>query len=188
MEMNDNIERLEFLLNTKTWDQLSNDEKALAIQELGSEEQYVLVRKIGLTLVSKEPGLSPDPKILKNLDEAIRHLHKPAWQRMVEWRIPAYTLLAPLLIIVALGVAWLRPVKNDDVNRSNVSPARDTLYLTQAPDTIFVDRPVIRYIERNVVPASAVFEVVKSQEPKETSDGVNMKENEELEKLLVSGS
>jgi hypothetical protein len=82
----------------------------------------------------------------------------------------------------------LKPVKDDDGNTSNVSPARDTLYLTQAPDTIFIERPVIRYIERNVVPASAAFEIVKSQAPKETSGGVNMKENEELEKLLVSGS
>jgi hypothetical protein len=56
MEINENMEEmLERLLATKNWEELSPQERSLVIQELGSEEQYILMRKIGSTLVSEKP-------------------------------------------------------------------------------------------------------------------------------------
>jgi hypothetical protein len=186
MEINNNIERLELLLSTKTWEQLSPDEKALAMQELGSVEQYVLMRKIGQTLVQNEPELSPDPEILATITRAFQEKHKPVWQRALEWRVPAYALIIPVLLIVAVILISVRPVTNATQTSKVTLPVRDTLYVKLAPDTVFVERTVIRYVEKpKEVPA---YTIVNTSDKESGDDGVNMKENEELEKLLVSGS
>jgi hypothetical protein len=187
MKINNNIERLELLLSTKAWEQLSPDDKSMAIQELGSEEQYVLMRKIGQTLVSKGPDLFPDPKILETIAAAFREQHKPAWQRALEYRVPAYTLLIPLILLVAAALIPSKPEASTILTSNVESPGRDTLYVKQAPDTVVVERTIVRYIEKKSL-AVPVYTIVKTNEKDSGNDGVNMKENEELEKLLVSGS
>jgi hypothetical protein len=68
----------------------------------------------------------------------------------------------------------------------NIRKQTDTVFIASKPDTIIRERIV--YVK---TPATApALQTAKSVQfiPVETSKGVNMKEKEELEKLLVSGS
>lgn len=185
--MMNNVDRLELLLSTKTWEELLPDEKALAILELGSEEQYVLMRKINQTLVSNESDLSPDPKILNHITEVFTDLHKPVWRRALAWRVPAYALVIPVSLLL-VSVFWLTTKVEIPAPTANViKTVRDTVYVKQSPDTVFIQKTLVRYIERKttLVPA---FTIAEPGETEKVNNGINMKENEELEKLLVSGS
>jgi hypothetical protein len=186
MEINENMEEmLERLLATKNWEELSPQERSLVIQELGSEEQYILMRKIGSTLVSEKPDLSPDPKILKKLQGELRSKHRPGLSRLLEWNVPAYTMVIPILMAIALSYSMNMP--QDVQIQSATKIVSDTVYITKSADTVYVDRVVVRYVEK-ATPGAPAFSAVNSKGEEPISDGVNMKENEELEKLLVSGS
>jgi hypothetical protein len=181
--MNRDEEKIDLLLSTKVWEELSPDEKVFAIQVFGSEEQYVLMRKIGQTLVSERSNLSPDPKIFSHLATEFGSVHPPVWKRVVQWRVPAYAIVVPIALIAAL-VWWPHP--RTEAPAKHIVQVADTVYIKQSPDTVFIQRTVIKYLPQK--PKTPSFTIIKTSEQDEHIDGVNMKENEELEKLLVSGS
>ncbi len=186
MTMKSDVERIEHLLSTKGWEDLSTEEKEFAIQELGSEEQYALMRKIGQTLVSERPNLSPDPKILAHLHAELNELHPSLWKRVLQWRVPGYAMVIPLVAFVVILYRWPSKDTQADLRGSAIIRETDTVYISKAPDTVYIERTEVRYVRQQ--PVTPVYTVVKTDESPKGSDGVSMKENEELEKLLVSGS
>ena len=68
MESNsENSWRIEALLESKAFGELTAEEKEFVLKELGSEEQYHVLRKIGAALVAEKADLSPDPRVLTKL-------------------------------------------------------------------------------------------------------------------------
>ena len=87
-------ERIEELLNTRSFEELSPEERTLVLNELGSEEEYTLLRRVGRALVSTKAGLSPDPKTLRELHIEMQRREKhPGWLHTLLFRpIPSYAV------------------------------------------------------------------------------------------------
>lgn len=181
-------QKLERLLEEKSFDQLTHEEKEVVLQEFGSEEQYRLARKIGPALVKLKTGLSPDPWILASLQDQVKIHRRPSvWTNFFQARVPAYVMAGACLAIV-VTMWWLKP---DPAPASvTVRMVRDTVYLATAPDTVYRRKIIYRYRYRYITVAapSSTSASAKVAEPVAGSAGVTMKDKEELEKLLVSGS
>lgn len=183
-------EKLEELLSSKTFDELTLSEKELVLNELGSEEQYEAMRKIGVTLVKRTAGLSPDPKILKSLQHYMHGQQNGfTLAGAFTFRMPVYaSVLLIILFSIAAGVISRKtmPVPNSPVTVVKT----DTVYLTTKADTIFQERVIYRYAKLKKSFPQQLNQTVQAEPLQQQTQitGVNMKESEALEKLLVSGS
>lgn len=181
-------QKLERLLDEKSFDQLTREEKEVVLQEFGSEEQYRLARKIGPALVKLKTGLSPDPWILASLQDQVKIRQRPSrWTSFFQAQVPAYVMAGACLVIVVV-MWWLKPVPAS--TPVAVRTVRDTVYLATVPDTVYRRKIIFRYRYRYInvaTPATTPLDT-RMVEPVAGSEGVTMKDKEELEKLLVSGS
>jgi hypothetical protein len=187
-------ERLEQLIESKNWIQLTEEEKNFVVQELGSEEQYTALRKVSLALVSiPKADLSPDPAIEKRLKakfKVVNHATTASlWSPLFSFRMPALASFA--LIAVCSIAAWYVGTKSSNAKTivQNVIHTTDTVYLSAISDTVIVEKVVYRYLVKPQDPKK-IFSVVNQTAPAHSQDpvGVNMKEKEELDNFLVSGS
>ena len=187
------IERLEQLIRTKAFHELSEVEKEFVRQEFESEEQYETMRKLTpilgkMALDSEE--MHPRPSTLEFLKHSLvvkRH-GDSVWNELFAWRVPAYaTVLA-----VGIGCAltwWItsRPVV--EITEKPLVSKADTVYLTLKPDTIIKEKVVYRFVKAVVeTKPSAQLSTELTSEKHIVPVGVSMKDKEELERLLVSGS
>jgi hypothetical protein len=186
------IDRLERLLESKTWNELTAEEKTFVIEELGSEEQYNAIRKVSLALVSMHKAdLSPDPSLEKKLRKKLaeKHAVAPLWQSVFQLRVPA--LASALLVIVTALTSWYfgKQFATQPERSPQIVHVTDTVYLQTKPDTIVVERVRYRSMQRTN-DQEKVFTVVNQVKHTETESvkSINMKEKEELENFLVSGS
>lgn len=179
-------EKLEELLSTKAFDELTWSEKELVLSELGSEEQYEVMRKIGNTLM-KGNILTPDPQIIKSLQQKMRDEKRTSVvYQLLSWQAPAYVTV--FMVAACCTFTWFVTKK------SNPSPLvtivkTDTVYLASQPDTIFREKVIYRYVKPKVLFTQNVTKTETTtpvRQPEIT--GVSMKANEALEKFLVSGS
>jgi hypothetical protein len=179
--------KFEQLLDEKSFDQLTHDEKEMVLHEFGSEEQYTLARKIGPALVKLKTGLSPDPWILASLQHQVKVHRQPSrWTSFFQAQVPAY-VMAGACLAIAVMMWWIRPVPAPP--SVAVRMLRDTVYLATTPDTVYRRKIVYRYRYRYVTVATPAHAPGTGiVEPATGSAGVTMKDTEELEKLLVSGS
>jgi len=181
------VEKLEELLSSKSFDELTPAEKELVFLELGSEAQYEAMRKIGVILVKKTAGLSPDPEILKSLQSSVREQKRGTFiMNMLTVRIPLY---APLTLIIFVSLAaWISGNKVNPPHRITIVQT-DTVFLSNQPDTVFREKIIYRYVRlKKAFPQDLRTTVQAQPEHQPEIRGVSMKENEVLEKLLVSGS
>jgi hypothetical protein len=184
-------ERLDMLSQSKSWNELTDDEKKFALNELGTEEAYNSFRKVNDALAdSKKAGLLPDQEILFSLKTKFRskHEHASLLSRVIGFRVPAYA--TALLICVAAVCAWYVGIKTADPHLT-LAPViqKDTVYLSAAPDTVYLTKVVYRNVYSN--PTKKTILSVASHEkelPASHERGVSMKEKEELDNILVSGS
>jgi hypothetical protein len=186
----ENFENLERLLRSKDFHQLTTDELELVRAEIGSEEEYELLRKAEFGLEKSFVGrtkITVHPAILKKIKSSWRQENAVSWYHLLKINsLPNY---ATILLLVAIGyIGWMggASFKPKTLYVENIRKQTDTVFIASKPDTIIRERIV--YVK---TPATApALQTAKSVQfiPVETSKGVNMKEKEELEKLLVSGS
>jgi hypothetical protein len=115
------------------------------------------------------------------------NLRKQTSQSLNWWqvKVPAWSTLL-VAGCFAFGAWWftsssVKPIVEQQIVSSIVY---DTVYVASKPDTVFVQQVVYR--ERPVLLTKTVNQV--STKSATNSNGINMKEKEELENLLVSGS
>lgn len=183
-----NIARLEKLLDAKDFDSLTPEEKQFVLKELGSAAQYALMKKVGEALVSEKVGLLPDPLVHQKLKETLCLQRPSIWKRMASVQLPAYVVILLMMISAAIMGVVVQPSKPSIVVSRIVTT--DTLFVPVKPDTVFVDRVVIKFVPTKVR-EQKTYSVAKtnfeSSDPVVT-ESVNMKEKEELDNLLVTGS
>lgn len=181
------LEKLESLLVSKAFDELTPKEKIWVSQWIESEIEYTHLRKVEGAIkkhLAASTMNTPDPKVLKNLKAQL----KARTSSQVSWwqvRTPGWSTL---LVAISFGVTgWLiGRAPAEQKTEQAYFPARvyDTVYLTSKPDTVFIkqvvykDRPLLLQVTRQVENLSS----------ENSAKGINMKEKEELENLLVSGS
>ncbi len=184
-------EKLERLLEHLKFDELSFSDREFVINMLGSEEEYIALQKIESALMSNDlkSDLLPEPSVLASIKERLRSQisSKAAWYDFLFKKTPAYVTL--LLMIFSFGIAAMllpNPVPSEEVELSTIFK-NDTIYMTRT-DTVFSERVVYRQA-RNVSPSFKEVQTAKALEnTPSVATGVSMKDKEELNKLLVSGS
>ncbi len=179
----ENTERFEQLLRKQSYQALSMEDRKWVAEFVASEEEYEALRQITQQLEKHitTVDLSPNPDILKSLKKSWdekRHAI-PTGIRSA-WSVPAYAAVVAVLVFGAAGwwagLSWGTKTIYIDrlVNRV------DTVQVVSKPDTVVIERVVYqRVITATVKPVTV--------SPHRLNRGVNMKEKEELEKLLVSG-
>jgi hypothetical protein len=189
MEYNDDKSRIEDLLESKSFQELTDEEKFLLLKELGSEREYNSLRQISSALFVYKSDLSPDPESLRQLKvEMKRRGQETSWfGSLVRHRVPAYSL-APAMVLLFCAGYFLNYKTVARAPESLLLTRIDTVLVQSPPDTVFVERVVVRYQPPDTAPREN-YSVVKNVSGKEkSSEGVSMKDKEELERFLVSGS
>jgi hypothetical protein len=188
---NEKLNTLELLIHSKQWDELTAQEKDLVIEELGSEEQFLAMKSLDASLkTSINTSHLPNENILPLLKQRMRMKHKTelAFHDIFNFKIPG---LAFIIFVCLFSFAGWWVGKNSSFVKITEAPLikMDTVYLTSTPDTVVVDRIVYRYIQKNRSYQKQILSVANTGTQVEVQNiGINMKEKEELDNLLVSGS
>jgi hypothetical protein len=185
-------DRLEFLLQSKTFDDMTSLEKDFVLKEVGSEEQFLALKKVHQELVSASAkNILPAPRILPSLKLKLKQKNRKeaVWMSVVKLKISAPVSLT--LVIIACFVTWFfssaSPVLRNDLIVKTVK--YDTIYVQSKPDTIKIDRVVTRYVNIAEKKENETFSVAKTRPVKSDSIlSVRMSEQEGLDDLLVSGT
>ena len=182
----ENTERFEQLLRTHSYNDLSMEDKEWVAQFAASEEDYEALRQATRHLEQKEipAGLSPDPEIRKSLMKSWNSKHRSYSSGILTaWSIPA-SLAVPAVFVVGIICWWVGMSSGTKtVYIDRIATHWDTVHVASKPDTIIIERIV--YMPLNI-PTAAVKQPLNVNPP-QVNRGINMKEKEELEKLLVSG-
>lgn len=183
-------EKLEHLIQTKNWGELTADEKHVVIEILGSEEAYQNLRNIDNSLIQERKSeVLPQGHVLRSLKKEFgaRHPRTSILDQFLGYRMPAYAA-AIITAIVVVGAFYAGKQSIDQpIAQASFTP-RDTVYLSTVPDTVYLTKVVYRNVYRTQ--QQAVTSIVKneSRSAEHVTVGVNMKEKEELDNLLVSGT
>jgi hypothetical protein len=183
-------DKLENLIQSKRWSELSEDEKQFVLETLGSEASFEAFRKTNMNISDlAKAEIAPDPKILSALKGKFSDTHQqePLFNKIIFFKMPAYAVVT--MLAVTILIMWLGKQADPNVQVAlKSSVQRDTVFLPSTPDTVFVTKVIYRYKDHTA--KTPMITVVKNTDRTETTRGVgvNMKEKEELDNLLVSGS
>ena len=175
-------EVFERLVSEKRYAELSGDELRLVNQFITNEQEYDAIRMSGLDMkrwFRENPVVGATDKTLSGLKREFKQAHRPqvsfAW-----WKVTVgYAMTA---IMFGFGGWWLaQSEKPTTLTRLEQVLVPDTIYVATKPDTVV--REKIIYRDRPVI-----LTTTNRQNETPITKGVSMKEKEELDKLLVSGS
>jgi hypothetical protein len=187
-----NEEELESIIRQKNFASLTEEERALVLRSIGSEEEYEAIRKIELAM--SDPGLrsnlQPDAKTLRVLNDRMKKQQAAFdWRTIFQIKVPAYAAVLGI-ILISIVTYTVRPaatVQYVTQEKIGVPAIRiDTVFVTKT-DTIIRSRIVYRQVNVATSPP-ALDSATRVHQKQTTGSGVSMKEKEELNKLLVSGS
>lgn len=184
----DELDKLERLLQDKHFVMLTTEERTWIRQWIESESEYENLKKSETKIRQyflKAEKVVPNPE---RLHELKARLSLKQSQSLTWWqaKVPAWSTLL-IACCFGLGTWWLTSSSEQNTRQSPqilTSFVYDTVYVASKPDTIFIQQVVYR--ERPII----LTKSIKQTDTKNTlpSNGINMKEKEELENLLVSGS
>jgi hypothetical protein len=178
-------EKVEQLIGTKAWNDLTVDEKAMVIDVLGSRDQYNTLRDVHFALLASEKvSIKPNANILNNLHGRFREKNSPARSSSVfSYRMPAFAAL--VLVVIAAFAGWIGAKYTvDPVTMTDVVTKHDTVFVASRPDTVLLT--AVRY--KTIIKEVPVNVSLSQNTTQAESSGMNMKETEALQTLLVSGS
>jgi len=187
MIMKTEEEKLEDLVSTKLFANLSAEEKQFVLDMLGSEAQFNALQQIHELLRDRPIAASVEPasRVLTALRRRLRETKNESFvlPAILQFKIPAYAALILAVMVGSLtaSVSNGSSVKQPIVTVSKVE--RDTIYITNT-DTVYRERLLIKYVR---VPAPSEPEMVTASSKSDKILGVSMKDKEELDRLLVSG-
>ncbi len=183
------FEKFERLLLERSYGELTEDEKQLVKLFVESETEYESLRKTNQQLsnyFSEKTNLWPSPKVWTAIKSDLAMAKKSASRSYwLSTPMPAY---ATLTLLLAVGVlCWYGGSNFNSLKEaeSQIVTRIDTVYIASKPDTVVRERIV--YLKAS--PSPAIIQVSTNQPlAVPATKGINMKEKEELERLLVSGS
>lgn len=179
----EDLDRFEQLLKQHSFKKLNENEKDFVLQFISSEEEYESLR-------------NADVELKRFFDQKAELRHsKDVWLKIKQTRaekmpvrevfrqnIPAYAFVLLLLIVGA--ASWLGGAKfgSKQILVEKIVSRVDTIRITSKPDTIVKEK--IIYLQ----PATVSIVSRQLEDEPARPKGVNMKDKEELERLLVSGT
>lgn len=183
------LEKLEQLMHNKSYSELNHEEKDWVSRWVKSVDEYDALRtsetRIRQYFLESKVN-SPDEAMLEQLTSRLKK--KVAKQKAeVTWQFkPSISTWSIAVLFGCLGW-WIGQSTTNTSTADAVQSiiVRDTIYLVSQPDTVFTERTI--YKDPTIILARS-GNTIESLDKSSGSNGVNMKEKEELEKLLVSGT
>ncbi len=183
------LEKLEQLMHNKSYSELNHEEKDWVSRWVKSVDEYEALRtsetRIRQYFLESKVN-SPDEAMLEQLTSRLKK--KVAKQKAeVTWQFkPSISTWSIAALFGCLGW-WIGQSTTNTSTADAVQSiiVRDTIYLVSQPDTVFTERTI--YKDPTIILARS-GNTIESIDKSSGSNGVNMKEKEELEKLLVSGT
>lgn len=177
----DYSEYIDHLIKTKSYSDLSAEEKEYVDENIGGVKSYESLSRIVKGL-QKEMEVSSSTK--QSLVRMMKEKNKSVWSLAMSYKIPAYFFFIFLPIIIFLTVI-VSPEKVRMVETQVEIPGKtivDTVYLKQEPDTVFVERTVRIpvYITQNIEEENESVDEKKAEQPIKKS----LADQEDLRKLL----
>jgi hypothetical protein len=190
----ENEEELERLMREKDFATLTATEKQFVLEMLASAEEYDAMRNVGRAIEGGNfiSTLQPRPQILAALRQQVKANQTPSfdWVGIFRIQVPAY--VAVLAIVFFAGyIFWLRTPADpkpalSDSGRPETVTRIDTVFVTRI-DTVVQEKIIYRqshFVSTLPDPDPEMLAAPK----RHSGSGVNMKEKEDLNRLLVSGS
>ncbi len=184
----ENFEEFEELLRQRSYAELTENEKQWVTQFISSEAEYESLRQADRQLnhyVTATRKLTPSPKIWAAIKNDIAQNKKAAKVYWLNTSIPAYATLVLLMVVGIFSWYGGSNYNSTTVYEPKIVTHIDTVFIASKPDTIVRERIV--YLKTYPTPA-IIQASTKRLENMPATKGINMKEKEELERLLVSGS
>jgi len=180
------LERLEQLIQRKSYFELSKEEKEWVSLWIKSQEEYENLRssEIEVRKYFQYTSVTPNPETLERLTKHLRIRSRES--AYLFWQLkPTFGALLISIFLGGLGW-WIGNSSNNSPQAQALNPVvvHDTIFVASKPDTVYTEKVI--YKERQIIMTRSAntTELKKSIE----KNGINMKEKEELEKLLVSGT
>ena len=179
---NDQSLKIDHLIHTKQYEELSQEDKLLVDEHLGGKKSFehyqLLFRESHAT---QERPVSRS--VANNLSTRFKQKNRPVWYSLFNYRIPAYVSM--MLITLMMTASWWWTTRHPnmiEVTKEVYLPGKtDTLLVELPPDTIVIEKVIQQtipvYITSNVP-------VEKTQE---TTEGSSLAEQQDLTEFLVSG-
>ncbi len=177
--MKKDFERLDKLLRTRAYEQLTEEEQAWVLETVGVEAYNELSKLVSGLASEKERPTSK--RVKTQLIREFRSKHRvTAWY---EYRIPAYVNMM-LVVAVGLVVWFFAPPKEVIIERQELVevPIVETITIELPGDTVFIERPV-----RVEVPVYITQEIPEEIVVQPSSKAKSLRESKALSELLVSG-
>ena len=137
---NQEDEKLDLLLITRRYHELSEKEKNWVDGEVGGEASYKRMRQL-LLAIQSDITVPTDLSVKRSLINKMKIMHQPIWARVVRYRMPSYTVaICSAIIGVLLFFTFPRKeiiVEKPVLAEVNPAPVVVTEYMT---DTVFVER------------------------------------------------
>jgi hypothetical protein len=186
----ENIDQIEKILQSRSYQELTVAEKKLVNTLIDSEEEYEEMRKVNFSL-SEIGHHSPIPlssSVWRKIKSTIKSTRSASNYPWYARPIPSYAAAA--LIILVGSIAWFfGSVIHQPLIIEKTTLQTDTVFIAVKPDTIVKEKIVYRTIVekvKGIQPTDDQSNQTSRIAP--TQKGVTMLDKEELGKLLVSGS
>lgn len=186
----ENIDQIEKLLQSCSYQELSADERALVNTVIDSEEEYEEMRKVNFSLseIKDQSPVFQSPAVWRKIKSTHYGTHTVLAYPWYAKPIPSYAAAA--IVILVGSITWFFGSKSHQpliVEKTTIQ--KDTVFVTAKPDTIIKEKIVYRTIVERVKDNQALADQGNSADKIiATQKGVTMLDKEELGKLLVSGS
>ena len=182
----EDLNRFEQLLKQRSFKNLDEEEKNFVFQFIRSEEEYESLRNAEVelkTFFERKPELVPRKETLLKIKQSRAQMTTSPQSFWLRPAVPAYTMVLLMLGVGVLGWWSGTRIGSEKVLVEKIVPRVDTIRIESKPDTIVKEKIIY-------LPSQPVTIVSHQPEKNETvtAKGVNMKDKEELERLLVSGS
>lgn len=182
MEKENDFEKFEALLQSKSYNELNPQELLIVNKWVQTAQEYEALRVSGKQIAAwfkANPVGVPDKSLLQQLKKSSKVQHQSIQNF---WVKPIWSYVATAIVFGVLGWWIGQPqARPDPVTLVERITLRDTIYMTAKADTVYRERIVYR--DRPIVLTTQTRQTETKSEK-----GVSMKEKEELDKLLVSGS
>ncbi len=175
------FKKLDNLLRTKAYADLTQEERSWIDESLGKENFEELSSMVAS--LSHEKTRTVNPIVKADLLKEMKRKNRGAFAGLLSYKTPLYVNVLTMLMLVFL--VWVLLPSKEVIVEKPVTvkvPVIDTITVQLPSDTVFIERKV-----RVEVPVY----LTRTEQPKETLEkeikGKSLTEDEALRELLVSG-
>lgn len=133
--------KIDVLLKTKSYTELSEQEQLWVNENLGGETAYQNLAS-AIQRASQEQKMSVKSSTKKALMQQMKASKEPFWSKIIHYKVPAYA--SALMLVLAVGLTFFLTSQKEVIVEKRIALSAktivDTVKIAQPNDTIFVEK------------------------------------------------